>query len=170
MSAQTAYAYVLVGLAVVVAVGVAVAAWRDRDRRDPAPIVVGGVLPDGARSWLVDGVRVRHDVLGLGTVVDSTPTHAPGRDLGLYVLVRFDATSEPRWIGPRELDPVTADDERLLRAIAERRPRLLIAGGMWPQVCGADGECFTHALGCGEDHPAGLFCCAGCPARRGGGS
>lgn len=166
---------------VALAAAVLAAAWATRDRRDaglddlmlfdPAP------LPDTARSWLVVDARVRHDVLGLGTVLDPTPAHAPYAG---QVLVRFDALSGPRWIRPRELEPVHPDDERLVRDIVDARPRLLSlntaaqeqAQTLYPREC-VDGirVCYWHGTGCGTPNPWApgdrAYCCATCPARGG---
>ena len=138
---------------------------------EPEPILPAP-LPDAVRAWLVSDARVRHD--GLGTVLDGTPTHSPGGD-GLYVLVRFDTLSGPRWIRPRELDPVTPRDEEHLRRIEERRPRLRsvdgVERGVWPRSCGPDASCYWHGDGCGRASTwtrEVAYCCGGCPARSGG--
>lgn len=178
--------HVLMAFVVAALLALAWAAWLDRDRDldavlpvDPAPI------PDGVRAWLVVEARVRHDVLGLGTVVDATPTHAPGGGSGLFVLVRFDTTAEPRWIRPRELDPIVPLDEERLRVIERRRAMLRATFtsepqsngehlGVWPRECGPDGGCFWHGQACGVPNPVTCgdvgFCCGSCPARSGGAS
>ena len=172
-------AWLLVVLVVVVLAVCGWLAWRDRDPAPAAP-VDAAPLGDRPRAWLVVEARVRHDVLGLGTVVDANPVHAPYPG---QVLVRFDTLSGPRWIRPRELDPVTPLDEERLQAIDRRRAAVRATFlsprrengehlGVWPRECGTGGECFWHGTACGQANPLAYgdvrYCCGGCPARSGG--
>lgn len=168
----------LVLVVVVLAATVAWLAWLGRADRNPVQVDdAAAPLPLYVRSWLVVDVRVRHDVLGLGTVLDPTPSHAPYAG---QVLVRFDTLSAPRWIRPRELDPVTALDEERLREIDRRRAsRAVFLQGprsngervrqVWPATCGDRGGCYWHGEQCGASfvHEEPAFCCVSCPARGG---
>lgn len=152
-------------------------AWIDRGDRHPVQLEPdpAAPLPLYTRSWLVVDARVRHDVLGLGTVLDPTPSHAPYAG---QVLVRFDTLSAPRWCRPSELDLVTPEYEDLLRKIEERRPRLQqvdgVERGVWARECAPGGasrlaqRCYRHTVQCGM--PGFPFCCAACPARPRGGA
>lgn len=177
-STFTGWALAAGALAVLVIVGAIVltlpAAGRaDREAQRDADTIAGSPLLAGVRAWLVPAARVRHDVLGLGTVVDTEPSHAPWPGV---VLVRFDALSDVRWTRPAELDPVTPDDERRLQTMEERRSWLLrgdgVDRGVWPRECSGSGHpmgtCHRHSVQCGM--PGFDYCCGSCPARSGGAS
>ena len=174
------YAAGLVGLVLVVLAGVMFAAWRERDHTpanhptnqvDPAP------LPDTDRTWLTVDTRVVHDVLGLGTALDTIPAHAPYAG---QVLVQFDTLSGPRWVRARELDPAPTprDLDDLWRKVVAARPRLAAVDGaqrsVWPRECGPSGHlgssCYWHGAACGQPNPLAYgdrsYCCATCPTRR----
>jgi len=167
VNGQTLYGYALVAVALLVVAGIVVAAWRGRDRDDlngaraaaqSLDLAGGDPMPAASRAWIVDGARVRHDVLGLGRVDDLFVFAAP-----TTVVVRFDTLSEPRPVRVHELDPVTVDDERLRSVDGEQR-------GVWPRACGLDSSCYWHGDGCGRASTwtrEVAFCCASCPARGG---
>lgn len=122
------------GLAASIVLGVAVgrvlrAAREDREAAGERPLVddpehlppLEPPLGYRPRTWLVAGVRVVHPDYGLGTVT-TAPIPGPASASPSVGVLFDDGTG--RWVWPRDIDPITPDDERLYLRMLARRPHL----------------------------------------------
>lgn len=113
---------VYIGLAVAAAtivVGVATGRWLKvqreiRERLGERPIPVEEVVARslGRRDWLVEGVRVVHDVERLGTVINTARN-------GSLAFVRFDS-GVSRMLPAQSLDPAAGYEPALLELWARQ--------------------------------------------------